>query len=208
MKKIDIIILSILVIITIIYIINYLSLNKTNNSYEILQKDNPNLLEVQDLLVNKSPSIITNEINNWFIFDKNDNVDDSKLNKEVLTENTYKLQHNLCIVKKFNINNLKKNQYNLIVQEKNTRHFIGLLVGELSVYLLNPLDMKEDLKGKKFDVNSKDFQNIKYIEIKLYAEQLLYIPYKWGYCYKCNQDSVILDINSESIFTLPIKNLN
>ena len=68
--------------------------------------------------------------------------------------------------------------------------------------------MKEDLKDKKFDINSKDFENIKYIEIKLYAEQLLFIPYNWGYCYKCNKDSIILDINSESIFTLPIKNLN
>ena len=123
MKKIDIVILSIVIILLNIYVINYLSLNKVNNSFEILQKDNPNILEIQDLLMNKSPTIITNEVNNWYIFDKNDKIDESKLNKDVLSENTKKLQYNLCIAKKFKINNLKKNISNTIIKEKNTGIF-------------------------------------------------------------------------------------
>ena len=108
MNKIDIILIVILVIIIVIYIIQYFYLNKTNNNYEILQKHKPNQLELVELVNNKSPSVITGEIEDWFIFDKNDNIDETKLTKDILQENTTKFHHKLSIAKKLNITNLKK----------------------------------------------------------------------------------------------------
>lgn len=206
MNQIDIILIVILTIIIVIYIIQYLYLNKTNNNYEILQKHKPNSEELVELIRNKSPSVITGEVEDWFIFDENDKIDESKLTKDILQDNTNKFHHSLSIVKKLNITNLKKRNYKTITKEKNTKHFIALLDGEISVYLFSPDDYSQSLENKKFKENSKEFKDLKYIEVKLYREQILYIPLKWAYCYKCLKDSKILDINSESIFTLPVKN--
>lgn len=205
MNKIDIILIVILTIVIVVYIIQYFYLNKTNNNYEILQKHKPNHLELIELVNNKSPSVITGEVEDWFIFDKNDNIDETKLTKDILQENTTKFHHKLSVAKKLNITNLKKKNYKTITKENNTRHFIALLDGEISVFLFNPDDYSQKIENKKFNEKSKEFKDLKYIEVKLYKEQILYIPIKWAYSYKCLKDSKILDINSESVFTIPIK---
>ena len=207
MDQIDIIIIVILVILILIYSVQYLYFKKTNPDYQILQKHKPNTLELQELISNKSPSVITGEIEDWFIFNKNDQIDEKKLTKEILKENTNKFHHSLSIAKKLNITNLKTKNYKAITKEKNSRHFIALLDGEISVFLFNPNNNIKNFENKKFKEKSKEFKNLNYIEVKLYKEQILYIPIQWGYSYKCLKDSKILDINSESIFTLPIKNI-
>ena len=46
----------------------------------------------------------------------------------------------------------------------------------------------------------------KYIEIILYPGQMIYIPYKWYYCYVCEEDSLSVISSSENILTKILKN--
>ena len=59
-----------------------------------------------------------------------------------------------------------------------------------------------------YDSSKKKLKDVKYMEIKLHQEQILFIPHKWLYCYKCIDKSQIIHVNSESIFTLPLKIIN
>ena len=45
------------------------------------------------------------------------------------------------------------------------------------------------------------------MEINLGTEQILFIPYGWWYCYQVKDSGIMLDINSDTVFTLPIKKL-
>ena len=37
------------------------------------------------------------------------------------------------------------------------------------------------------------------------TEQIIFIPYGWWYCYQVKEEGIILDIESQTIFTGPIK---
>ena len=88
-----------------------------------------------------------------------------------------------------------------IQTEKNTRKFIVLLEGQLSIFMLNPSQKEEVKKNSNLLSNS----NLKFMEVKLYAEQVLHIPYGWHYAWKCLDKCKILEVNSETLVTLPIK---
>ena len=103
MKYYDILLLLIFVILLILYIINYLYLKKNNNMMEILEKDKVNKNELNDILRNKLPLILTGEIEDWFIFNKNDKIDNNKLTDKILKDNSYKLLYPLSISKKINV---------------------------------------------------------------------------------------------------------
>ena len=66
-----------------------------------------------DLLNQKIPTVITGEVEEWFIFDKNDNIVEEKLNSTTLNENTKRLCYPLPIVKKYQINRYKKKTFTL-----------------------------------------------------------------------------------------------
>ena len=68
------IIISVFILIVSIYVINFLNIKKYNLNYEILQKDKPNRNEIIELTRNKLPLILTGLIEDWFIFDKEDNI--------------------------------------------------------------------------------------------------------------------------------------
>ncbi len=181
---------------------NYL--RKTNSEYEIFQKHKPDRNTVLDILTHKSPAIITGEVEDWYIFDSQDQIDASKLTHPILQENTKKLCYLTPIVKKFNITNHKKGYQTNIILEKNTRKFLVLLEGELSVGLLAPKQKGSISKNSNIYLHQED-QDLKYMEIKLHSEQILHIPYQWHYCFQCLEDCKILEVNSENILTLPIK---
>lgn len=201
MRTFDIIFLSIVVIYAFFITVKIASLKKVNNEYQILQKHKPNSNDMIDLLNQKIPTVITGEVEEWFIFDRNDNIVEDKLNSTTLNENTKRLCYPLPIVKKYQINSYKKDFHSLITSEKNTRNFIVLLEGQLSVYLLNPSQNEEVKKNKNLLTNS----NLKFMEVKLHAEQVLHIPYGWHYAWKCQDKCKILEVNSETLVTLPIK---
>ena len=201
MSSLDYILVIIVCIYTLLITFKILFLYKVNNNYEILQKHKPNKSEMVDILNQKSPTVITGEVEEWFIFDKNDKIADEKLNNETLNENTTNLCYILPLVRKYNILNFKKNYTTLFQTENNTRYFLVLLEGELSINLCNPL--QKDLVKK--DNNLLTNKNLQYIQVKLYAEQILHIPYQWHYSYQCITDCKILEVNSETILTLPYK---
>jgi len=219
MDKLNIILLIILFLLSLIYITHYIFLNRTNNKYEIMQKYKPTQKDIEKLYISKYPSIITGEVEDWFIFDKKDKIDTSKLTKKVLDESLSKICHRFSIVKKYNIITHQKNYNTNIKYENNTRHSIIVLKGDISVLLFNPeqfskIDFidsnKKNLISKSsiYDKSKKNLKDAKYMEIKLHKEQILLIPYKWLYCYNCLEKSQIIHVNSESMFTLPIKMAN
>ena len=219
MDKLNIILLIILFLLSLIYITHYIFLNRTNNKYEIMQKYKPTQKDIEKLYISKYPSIITGEVEDWYIFDKKDKIDTSKLTKKVLDESLSKICHRFSIVKKYNIITHQKNYNTKIKYDNNTRHSIIVLEGDISVLLFNPeqfnkIDFidsnKNNLISKSsiYDKSKKKLEDAKYMEIKLHKEQILLIPYKWLYCYYCLEKSQIIHVNSESIFTLPIKMIN
>ena len=187
-------------------IIKYLSLQKKNIKYELVQKHKPQKNEIIDILNLKLPTIITGEVEEWFIFNKDDIIDKEKLNNKTIGENSNNLVYVSPLVRKYNINNYQKNYFSNIINETNTRHFLVLLQGEIELNLYNP-EQKELIKKNNEIYTKNANKDVKFITIKLYAEQILYIPYQWFYSFKCNGKCLMLDINSETILTLPIKML-
>jgi hypothetical protein len=194
----------------IMIILNSLSLNKVNNSFEIFQKDKPSKEQIINILSNKSPTIILGELEEWFIFNENDTIDEKKLNNITLNENSSNLSYICPIVRSYNIKSYNRGATTLIKEENSSRHFLILLEGELSIYLFNPnqrdkIEMNGYSSSHSIYQKKKEFKNVKYMEIKLHKEQILYIPFRWLYCFKCSKNCKILDMNSENILSLPYK---
>lgn len=181
--------------------IKFLSLRQVNESFEILQKHKPTRNEMIDLINQKFPTVITGEVEEWFIFDETDKIVEEKLNTQTLNENTNNLSYLMPLVRKYEIQDYQPKYQSQIITQKNTRNFIVLLQGAISVYLLNPNQKSEVEKNRNLTNNSE----LKYTEVKLYAEQILHIPYQWHYSFKCQENTKLLEVNSETILTLPIK---
>ena len=218
-KLVTIIFIVVIVLIIIFFILNFLNIKKTNNSYEILQKYKPNRNEIIEIVRNKLPVVMLGVVEDWFIYDKNDLIDQRKLTEEVLNENTKLLNNVLTINKRYEINlvqdknNLKNSK---LIRENKVRHFLCLLTGNISVYLFNPEQKIEYIinnngqQESKYSFWTKEKEHLKetkYMEINLGTEQILFIPYGWWYCYQVKDTSIMLDINSDTVFTLPIKKL-
>jgi hypothetical protein len=201
MSSLDYILIGFVLIYSIFFIIKMLSLRKVNNNYEILQKHKPKQTDYIDLLNNKLPLVITGEVEDWFIFNKDDTIDEEKLNNQTLNENTKNLCYIFPLVRKYNILNFNTGYESLIRTENNTKSFLVLLEGELSIKLYNP--SQKDLV--KQNNNVKTNTNLKFMELKLYAEQILHIPIQWNISYTCLKTCKILEVNSETILTLPYK---
>lgn len=204
MSSLDYILIIIAILYFILFTFKALSLQKVNNSYEIFQKHKPNKSDLLEILNHKSPTIITGEVEDWYIFDKNDKIVDDKLNNKTLNDSTNNLCYILPIVRKYNFIKLNSKHQTNIITEQNTKHFLVLLEGELSIYLFNP-EQKNNINKNTNIYQNNNQLNLKYMEVKLYAEQILYIPYQWHYCYQCLTDCKVLDVNSENLLTLPYK---
>mgnify|MGYP003682067585 FL=1 len=200
-----------IVFIISIYTLNYIFIKRTNDSYEIIQKYKPDRNQIVNLVNNKSPLILLGIIEDWFIYDENDKIDHKKLTKDVLNDNT-RILNNVLTIRKSYIINFYKNHQSKLIQENNVRHFLCLLEGNISVYLFNPkqnieYDINNGIRESKYSFWNEEKEKIKdtnFIEIKLDKEQILYIPYGWWYCFKSKEESLILDINSNTILTAPL----
>lgn len=190
---------------------NYIFIKRTNDSYEIIQKYKPDRNQIVNLVNNKSPLILLGIVEDWFIYNENDKIDHKKLTNDVLNDNT-KILNNVLTIKKSYIINFYNNNQSKLIKENNVRHFLCLLEGNISVYLFNPkqnieYDLNNGIRESKYSFWNKEKEKLKdtnFIEIKLDKEQILYIPYGWWYCFKSNEESLILDINSNTILTAPL----
>jgi hypothetical protein len=199
MDILNIIILIILTLLVILYFFQFKYFSKQNNDLVILQRNNPDKELIEDMLDNRSPTIFTDMIENWEV------KDDKNITKEEYDSNTTIFNIPLCVAKKYKQLILPEEKTTNIIKEKSNRSLFFLLEGEIRLFLFSP---KEDLEKNQlleedfFEENDK-FKDIKFLEIKFSEGHIIYIPRGWYYCYRVENYTEILNMTTESIFSLP-----
>ena len=205
MDILNIIILIVLLILGVLYFIQFKYLSKTNSNLTILQKENPDKNTIEEILQNKSPTIFTGMIENWEVND------DNNITKEEFDSNTEIFNIPLCIAKKYKTFVMPEGKKTNIIKEKNTRHILFLLEGEVRLFLFNPeqnIEFNKIVSKNNFFDQPEEFKDVKYLEIKFSEGHIIYIPREWSYCYRVENYTELLSMTSESIFSLPHSQLN
>lgn len=194
-------VLFILTIVIIICYFQYNYINKTNNSYDILQYENPKKNIVENMLNDKLITIFTN-----IQFDKLDTENDI---------NNYLYYYNLPLTIETNYKRINENnKYNLIKRQDKYRRMFYILNGTVRFYIFNHSEKKNlYLKNNNSLVNfwnqdTKKFpliSNAKYIEVICRDNTLLSIPYNFYFTYKSDNEVNMIDFYSESIFSKFLK---
>ena len=110
----------------------------------------------------------------------------------------------------------KKGQTSLIKRQDKYRRLLYILKGEKRIIIFNN-KQKPNLYLKNNNVSLINIFNqdltkypliskLKYVEIILRENNMLYIPYNFYYCYICDSDTQTIDLYSESIFSKLLKN--
>lgn len=219
-----------IIIICVILYFQHPHINEINNTYEILQYNNPNKSYFENMLSEKKISIFTN-IPNEFDF-KNikpdfftkDFVLSLNKNKEyfkIIKKNMMFYQIPLCINVKHNLIYLDKPTN--ILYQNNYRFLLLNLKNTIKITLFYP-NQYENLYFNKKKVSNIDFynadydkytklNNVKYIEILLHKNQMISIPYKWMYILNIDENvtliedknSILISYANESIFSKLLK---
>ena len=213
-----------IVIICVILYFQYPYINIVNNTYEILQFNNPNKSIFENMLNEKKISIFTNipiklEYKNimpdFFTKEFAESLSINKEYKNIVYNNLdyYKLP--LCINKSFNILYFDKNSR--LNYQSNYRYLLLNLKNTIKISLFYP-NQKENLyfdnKNKTtIDFYNSDYNkypklnNVKYIEVLLHKNQMISIPYKWIYIINKYEDmsSLLITYTNESIFSKLLK---
>jgi hypothetical protein len=218
-------ILFLLIIIIIIGYFQYNFINDTNNSYEILQYENPNKDIFENVVHEKLISVFTNitfditKTNN-----KKYNYYDFKM--DIMKKNDIKL--NPIIKQNLGFYNIPLNIKNNIKITYEThgatvpltiqpyfRYLIYQIEGIRRFYIFAP-DNKNNLYFKKNKTTPIDYWNqntklypllnkTKYIEIILTEGQMLFIPMNWIYTSIVEDYSYTIFYSSDSIFSYFLK---
>lgn len=195
-------ILFIFIIIIVICYFQYNYINKKNNSYEILQYENPKKNIVETILNDKLISVFTN-----IKFDKLDTEKD-------IVNNLYYYNIPLTIESNYSLIKEAKNKNNLIKRQDKYRRLFYIKKGKLRFYIFNNNETKNlYLKNNISLVNfwNQDttkyplISKSKYIEIICRENTLLSIPYNYYFTFKADYDSEMVDFYSESIFSKFLK---
>lgn len=223
-------IITIVILVFLIYI--YIQhLNKIVDYPEILQKDNPTYDEIQDLLVQKQPTIFADVLYEMEaiaeIFDMSTDVIYELLDAPafVATLNEHFDPYSLLFSRgwKYHVRNIAaENKHTLDPKyfrlEGQHRHLIAQITGAQRVLLaspnqttyLNPTDIDRTPSMNTtictVDFNSPpegaDFNKLQYIEIILREGNLLYIPRGWWYLQTDEEDdSLVLEAVNSSLFS-------
>jgi hypothetical protein len=207
MDTFNIIIIIILLILGVLYFFQFKYLSKTNSDLVILQKDNPNKEIIEEVLKNKSPTIFTGMIENWEVND------DNNITKDEYDNNTQIFSIPLCIAKKYKSFVMPEGKETNVIKERNTRHILFLLEGEVRLFLFNPEQKIKYRDGTNvsrhnFFNEPEEFKDVKYLEIKFSEGHIIYIPRGWSYCYSVEDYTELLSMTSESLFSLPHSQFN
>lgn len=220
--------LFILIVIFVIVYFQYISINKNFNDFTVLQYANPNKDFIEKILFEKRITIFTNLELSSINYNNNPII---LLTPKLYTSLT-KEQHTeiLKILKTFfeyyylpmnissdiSINYEKRGTRTNLKEQSNYRYGICQFLGTRKLYLFPP-NNKELLyyskNTQKFSVNfwnqdTKLYPKVvesKYLEIVLYPGQIIFIPYKWIFCYEMIENSMSVSFFSESIFTNILK---
>lgn len=220
-------ILLILVFIIICYF-QYNYINNTNNSYDILQYENPNKAMFENIVKEKSITILTHIPTDELIYNKIHLRDFFKSTYDKMTPQQQS-DISQVITKNFKYYDIPlktKHKSQLYIQDKNIcgqlkkqiyyRHLICVLKGTLKIALFSPNNEQHlyfNNNISKVDIWNQDlkkYSNIekaKYVEILLHENQLIYIPLHWIYSTITNDDCVYVSYSNESFFSSFLKNI-
>lgn len=217
-----------ILVFTIICYFQYNYINNTNNSYDILQYENPNKTMFENIVKEKNITILTHipteelvysniAIKDFFksTYDKMNSKQKNDVSQIITNNFKYydiplKTRHKsqLYIQNKHICGHLKKQIY--------YRHLICVLKGTLKIALFSP-ENEQHLYFHKtistvdiWNQDLKKYPNIekaKYIEIILHENQLIYIPIHWMYSTFTNDNCVYVSYSNDSFFSSFLKNI-
>jgi len=214
----------ILILILLIIITQYNQVNKINNSYDILQINNPKKELFEETINKKNICVFTN-ITSKLLSLKNldiQNFKNSDLQSKKKLESILKNHFNYYLVPltlSFNFNLVEENShYKMSIRKQKVyRSLICQIKGSKRIILFSPEQKKLlYLKNNESIIDFWDpnvdfkkyplFNYSKYIEVLLSPGQMLHIPYGWFYSYENKDDNIFIISNSESIFSYFLKN--
>lgn len=200
------------------------NLNKINSEVAILQKDNPTDGEIQDLLVQKQPTIFADVLYEWEaiaeIFDMPlelitellaaktfvDLLTDHLNPYAMLFSRGWKFQASERTAETY-----KESNFRL---ESNHRHLIAQITGIQRIYIASPnqtnfmVPVETSGNITRCSVNffnppddAGEFNKLQYMEIVLREGNLLYIPRGWWYLQKVEAPCLVLECVNESLFS-------
>lgn len=203
-------ILLFFVVLIIIYS-QYIFINKPNNTYEILQGNNPIKDEYETVLINKSVAVFTNIFTDLEAGQLNGTNNE---NKKILFD-YFKYYHiPISFTYNFKIESEEQDSYKPIVKVNSYRFLKVNLKGMKKIIIFNPLqepNLYIHNGYSNLDFWSKDkstvpnFFKLKYIEVILKEKQMIYIPYGWWYSEYNLSDTFSVSSNSESLFSYLLK---
>jgi hypothetical protein len=213
-----------IVIICVILYFQYPHINELNDTFEILQFNNPNKSIFENMLNEKKLAIFTSipieiEFNGilpeYFTKEFSKTLKNNKKFNNILNQNLEYYKIPLCVKKSTNISYFE-NSSNLIYQN-NYRFLLININNTIKISLFNP-NQKDNLYFNSSNKSNIDFHNadyekypklndVKFIEILLHKNQMISIPYKWIYILNKyeNQESLLLTYVNESIFSKLLK---
>jgi hypothetical protein len=193
-----------LIFICIVLYFQYKFINKTANTIEILQYNNPEKDRFEDMLSDKKPAVFTNILNNI------------NLTKRNIREYFHYYLPPLCLTYKYDIIPGIINHETPILKQFNYRYILYQLKGTKKIILFSPKETKNlypDISKKQSNVNFwqldsnvyPNFNNVSYLEIILRPRQMLYIPTGWWFTTKNETKSNTLICTSETVFSRILK---
>ena len=199
-------------VVLIITYSQYICINKHNNNYEILQGNNPIKDEYETILKNKSVAVFTN-IFTLLDLPSLSSSEETK-QKQILVEH-FKYYHiPLTFTYNFKIEREEQDSYKPIIKVNSYRFLKVLVKGLKKIIIFNP-EQEPNLyinKGhcnldfwKKDKTDVPNFYKLKYIEVILKDNQMVYIPYGWWYSEYNLSDTHSISSNSESLFSFLLK---
>jgi len=214
-----IIILFISVILTAVLYTQFNFINKNNNNLETFESVNPNKTLFETKVNTRLPCIfnnITDQFNDLQKFSlESINSLDKSTKKELI--NTLKLYFEYYLVpmtykSNFNVLLEKEGTTTQLQRQLHYRLLISQLKGSKTVLLFPPNKKHKLYPDKTFNKSTiniwdtdideiPDIKNTTYLEVILFAGNMLYIPNNWWYSTLNNEDSYCIYQTSESVFS-------
>ena len=208
-------IIFIFIIISIICYFQYESINKINNSYEILQYENPQKNIFENMLQDKLVSVFTNiKFDNLNISLSLYNTKKNLIDTQII-KNLYYYNIPLTIENNHQVLFESKNKPPLIQKQDKYRRLFYVYSGTKRFFIFNADQGKylylNNTNISPINIWNQDLEKYpliekaKYIEIICRENTMLYIPYNFYYTSICDEDSISIDVSSESIFSKYLK---
>lgn len=205
----------------------YSFIHDINDSYEILQHNNPNKDLFENIHQDKLISIFTNipfniNINNTdpdneyqYSDFKNDYIHQNteKINK-IINANLSYYEVPLCVSNKIFLKYQQFDTRSPLIYQDCYRHLIFQLEGTMRFFIFSPKYHKNlyiENKSTQLDFWNQDVSKFplvskaQYVEVILHPGQMISIPMKWVYAFAVENDSLTVLYNSESIFSYLLK---